>query len=61
MGIVGGLRDRGLGTALLQCALAHLQTLGVNDAVAGWTVVLESHRGAGFRAWRRYAVGWRQA
>lgn len=57
MGIARGLRQYGLGLALLSRAVAELQRRGVERMVIDWTTLVGFYGKLGFQPWKRYAVG----
>ena len=57
MGVDPALRGRGLGLALLDRAMAHLASLGVDEMVIDWTVLLEFYGKLGFVPRRHYRHG----
>lgn len=60
IGISPEVRGQGLGFALLCRSLEILRTRGVRRAVIDWIeepLLLGFYRKAGFRAWKRYALG----
>ena len=57
MGVAPRLRGRGLGLALVDRAVRHLASLGVDEMVIDWTVLLEFYGKLGFVPWRQYRHG----
>lgn len=57
IGVATTLRGQGLGLAFLHATLAQLQRLGVTDAVADWTDLVDFYAKAGFSLWKRYVTG----
>ena len=57
MGLAPAFRGRGLGLALLDAAVRHLQVLGVEVMIIDWTNLLEFYGRLGFTPLRRYRHG----
>ncbi len=57
MGLADDLRGQGLGLALLDRAVTHLMSLGVDEMVIDWTILLDFYGKLGFEPWRRYRHG----
>jgi GNAT superfamily N-acetyltransferase len=57
MGLRPDLRGRGLGLVLLDRAMVHLASLGLEEMVIDWTVLLEFYGTLGFAPHRRYRHG----
>jgi GNAT superfamily N-acetyltransferase len=57
MGVDPTLRGQGLGLALLDQAMVHLASLGVDEMVIDWTVLLEFYGKLGFVPRRHYQHG----
>ena len=56
IGIASSLRGLGLGLAFLHATMASLRDLGVDEAVADWTTLLDFYAKAGFTTWHTYAT-----
>jgi GNAT superfamily N-acetyltransferase len=54
MGLSPALRGRGLGLALVDRAMVHLASRGVEDMMIDWTILLEFYGRLGFTPCRRY-------
>jgi GNAT superfamily N-acetyltransferase len=57
MGLAPALRGRGLGLALLDRAMVHLASRGVDAMTIDWTILLEFYGKLGFTPCRRYRHG----
>jgi GNAT superfamily N-acetyltransferase len=57
IGVAARLRGHGLGLALLHLTLDRLQTLGVTDAVADWTDLIDFYARVGMAPWKCYVMG----
>jgi GNAT superfamily N-acetyltransferase len=57
MGLSEELRGRGLGRVLLDRAMVHLASLGVQEMVIDWTILLDFYGQLGFVPYRRYRHG----
>ena len=57
MGLTPEFRGRGLGLALLDAAVRHLQTLGVDEMIIDWTNLLGFYGRLGFVPLRQYRHG----
>jgi len=57
MGLRPDLRGRGLGHVLLDRAMMHLASLGLDEMVIDWTILLEFYGTLGFVPYRRYRHG----
>lgn len=57
IGVVEGLRGRGVGRALLATGLDTLHARGVRDCVIDWTVLLDFYGAFGFQPWKAYIQG----
>lgn len=56
IGVAASLRGQGLGLTLLHETIVHLQSLGVTDAIADWTDLVDFYAKVGFRPWKQYAT-----
>lgn len=57
MGLSPDFRGRGLGRVLLDRAIVHLASLGVQEMVIDWTILLDFYGQLGFVPFRRYRHG----
>ncbi len=57
MGLAPESRGRGLGRVLLDRAIVHLASLGVQEMVIDWTILLDFYGQLGFAPRRRYRHG----
>jgi predicted N-acetyltransferase YhbS len=57
MGLSPALRGRGLGLALLDRAIVHLASRGMQEMVVDWTILLDFYGTLGFTPYRRYRHG----
>jgi predicted N-acetyltransferase YhbS len=57
IGVVGRLRGRGMGRALLAAGLDTLHARGVRDCVVDWTTLLDFYGAFGFQPWKAYIQG----
>jgi len=60
MGLAPALRGRGLGLALLDRAMVHLASRGVEEMVVDWTILRDFYGKLGFTPCRRYRHGERR-
>jgi GNAT superfamily N-acetyltransferase len=57
IGVAARLRGHGLGLALLHLTLDRLTTLGVTDAIADWTDLIDFYARVGMQPWKCYVMG----